>query len=315
MAKDFLFNAQKEELWESLGVEPRPSYSDENTVELFKQLLWKLNRYAFYNAKYSNARVSQDPFRLMSGTQHCNRAIKRQKISGSVHGIIINERATEQNPPSQQNKRQKTSGTDHDTSRPHHHIITDEQPVERSPPSQQCSPAPSLVSPWIDAVALSPIDSPPPQVRYTLPPTQHKPPIRIPFFIVRHTGKITSHTLWFEGRFGSKPLEEFLLTLATELECRANEIERIKLVLRVKTRELEGAKAKGKGKLEGFSVLVEPMNKNDGPEPGALEDDFVLCYHTADRPLVDNHLYSTISNVFWSIIRYDPFPTLAVLVP
>ncbi|KFY91891.1 hypothetical protein V500_04411 [Pseudogymnoascus sp. VKM F-4518 (FW-2643)] len=153
----------------------------------------------------------------------------------------------EKSPPSQQNKRPKTSGPDH------------ERPVEQSHPSQQYNHAPSL-EPQTGAVAPSFIEPPPPQGALALALNLSR---------------------------------SFSLALS-------NDIESIKLVLRVKTREFvremedrsehswrqaistfkdefRSAEAKGKGKLEGVSVLVEPMMRKSDPEPEALEeDDFVL---------------------------------------
>lgn len=108
-------------------------------------------------------------------------------------------------------------------------------------------------------------------------PTPTQATAKIPFFIVRHTGEIVRQTFWEEGRFGSKSLEKFLFSLATKLGRGSNDIESIKLVLRVKTREFvremedrserswrqaistlkdefRSAEAKGKGKLEGVSA-------------------------------------------------------------
>ncbi|KFY65576.1 hypothetical protein V496_02463 [Pseudogymnoascus sp. VKM F-4515 (FW-2607)] len=110
---------------------------------------------------------------------------------------------------------------------------------QKKPLSRQCSPAPSLEPRWTYSVASSSIDFPPPLVQFTyaLPPTQHKPPIQIPFFAVRHTGKIRAIPYGLKGALALKLLKSLPLPFATEPGCRANEIETVKLVLRVKTRE------------------------------------------------------------------------------
>lgn len=258
------------------------------TVELFKQLLWRQNRYAAYNTQVK-ARPSQGSFRVIDWTQDNHHQINRQKRSRPIHQIATDKEAMDQTPPSQQNKREKTSGPDHD-------IITDKRPVEQSPPSQQCSPALSLESPQTDAVALSPIESQPSQVQHTsiLTTTQSKGRIKIPFHIALHSGGKTRQTFWEEGCFGSKSLKEFLPGFAAKLECEANDIERIKLALRLKTLEIEiemdgrsediwematatfryeVRRAQDKGEIDGVDVLVGPVMRKSDPEPGASEEE------------------------------------------
>ncbi|KFY79509.1 hypothetical protein V499_01505 [Pseudogymnoascus sp. VKM F-103] len=101
-------------------------------------------------------------------------------------------------------------------------------------------------------------------------------------------------SFWEEGRFGSKSLKEFLPGLATKLECELNDIEKIKLVLRLETREVDfemEAKrediwemaiatfrneikgARERGELKRVGVLVEPVVRKDGATTGGWDED------------------------------------------
>lgn len=288
MAVAFLSDAQNVGLWNRLKVKPGPSYFKyavlvfqwglgfeflimTRAIEGFMQLFWRQNRYAAHYDKYNRAGQYQDHFQFVDWKQD-NRQNKRPETSGSDHKTITDKEPMEQSPPSRQNKRQKTSGTDHD-------FITDERPVEQSSPSQQCNPAPSLEPPRTGAVAQSPIESPPSQVQCI---TTTQPKVKIPFFIVLNIGEITRQTFWEEGSIGSKSLEEFLFSLATNSGHSPNDIERIKLVLWIETLEIvwemedrserswlraiatfkveiKRATTKGSGKLEGVKMLVEPV--------------------------------------------------------
>ncbi|OBT95970.1 hypothetical protein VE01_06687 [Pseudogymnoascus verrucosus] len=118
--------------------------------------------------------------------------------------------------------------------------------------------------------------------------------VPIPFHILLHSGGKTRQSFWEEGRFSSKSLQEFLPSFAAKLKCAPNDIERIKLVLRLKTREVEIEmearnediweiamatfrdeikRGKAKGEVKGVSVLVEPVMRKGGVETGGWDGD------------------------------------------
>jgi hypothetical protein len=215
----------------------------------------------------------------MSETQDDGRQIKRQKRAGDTYQI-----------------------SDRNISKIHEIITYDhdgfiERAAEQSPLSQQCSLAPPPLAPLqTDAAALPPTKSQsPPHVQHaSILTTQPKGRVQIPFHISLHSSGKTRQSFWAEGRFGSRSLEEFLPSFATKLKCTPNDIERIKLVLRLETREVEIEmearseniwemamttfrdeirRAKDKGEAEGVNVLVEPVMRRGDPEPGDLEEE------------------------------------------
>ena len=172
-----------------------------------------------------------------------------------------------------------------------------ERATEQSPLSQQFSHAPPPLAPLqTDAAALPPTESQSaPHVQHkSALTTQPKGRVLIPFHTSLHNNGITRQSFWEEGRFGSKSLEEFLPGFAAKLRCAPNDIERIKLVLRLKTREVEIEmearnedvweiamatfrdeikRAKTKGEVKGASVLVEPVMRKGGAETGGWDED------------------------------------------
>lgn len=223
------------------------------------QLCWKQNKYAYNNAKYPQQ--SQDRIRCIGATQYDDRQTKRRKMAG-------------------------------DTFITYDHDGFMERATEQSPLSQQFSPAPPPLAPLqTDAAALPPTESQSaPHVQHkSALTTQPKGRVLIPFHTSLHNNGITRQSFWEEGRFGSKSLKEFLPSLAVKLECELNDIEKIKLVLRLETREVdfemearrediwemavatfrnEIKGAREQGELKGVSVLVEPVVRKDGAETG-----------------------------------------------
>ena len=170
--------------------------------------------------------------------------------------------------------------------------------IEKSPSSQQYNPAPSSLAPLqTDAVALPPTEFQSlSHVRDAsiLTTTQSKGRVIIPFHILLHSSGKTRQSFWEEGRFGSKSLEEFLPSFAEKLKCAPDDIERIKLVLRLRTREVEFEmearseeiwemmkdafrdeieRAKAKGEAKGVNVLVEPVMRKSDQEPGHWDEE------------------------------------------
>lgn len=161
--------------------------------------------------------------------------------------------------------------------------------------SQQLgSSPPPLASLWTDAPP--PTESqPPPHVKHAyILTTQSKDRVLIPVHTLLHSNGMTRQSFWEDGRFGSKSLGEFLPGLAAKLECALNDIEKIKLVLRLKIREVEVEmetrrediwemaiatfrneirRAKEKGEVKGVSVLVEPVMRKGGAETGGWDED------------------------------------------
>jgi hypothetical protein len=147
-----------------------------------------------------------------------------------------------------------------------------------------------------DAAALLPTKSQsPPHVQHaSILTTQPKGRVQIPFHISLHSSGKTRQSFWAEGRFGSKSLEKFLPGFAAKLKCAPNNIERIKLVLWLETREVkiemearrediwemaiatfrdEIKRAKVKGEVKGVSVLVEPVMRKGSAETGDWDKD------------------------------------------
>jgi hypothetical protein len=229
------------------------------------QLCWKQNKYAYNNAKYPQP--SQRRIRSMGATEYNDRRqIKRRKRAGDTLIAYSHDRF----------------------------MVLE---TEQNPLSQQFSPAPPPLAPLqTDAAALPPTESQlPPHVQqaYILT-TQPKGRVLIPFHTSLHNNGITRQSFWEEGRFGSKSLKEFLPGLATKLECELNDIEKIKLVLQLETREVDfemEAKrediwemaiatfrneikgARERGELKRVSVLVEPVVRKDGAEMGGWDED------------------------------------------
>ncbi|KFY80893.1 hypothetical protein V499_00303 [Pseudogymnoascus sp. VKM F-103] len=265
MAQAFLSDAVEEEFWSNRkGGDSIPKGSDEETVNLLMQLLWKQNKYAYNNANYP--KPSQDRIRRIGATQYNDQQTKRRKRDD---GIFI--------------------AYDHDGFM--------ERATEQSSLSQQFSPAPPPLAPLqTDTAALPPTESQsPPHVQHVFAlTTEPKGRVPIPFHISLYSGGKTRQSFWEEGRFGSKSLQEFLPSFAAKLKCAPNDIERIKLVLRLKTRDVEIEmearnediweiamatfrdeikRGKAKGEVKGVSVLVEPVMRKGGVETGGWDED------------------------------------------
>lgn len=244
------------------------------------QLLWKQNRYSDYNTKYTH-KQSRKRYRRTSETHDDDiRQIKRQKIAenqtpncniSDVHEIIANDRFIKR--AAQQN---------------HSSLQRNHAQLPLSPPET-------------DAGALPPAEFQSPHVQHAsiIKTSQPKNHVLIPFYIVSHGSGITRHSFWEEGRFGSRSLEEFVTSCAEKLKCTPDNIERIELVLRLKTLKIdfgmdvrsesiwrtamaafkkEVKLANDKGEIMEAKVLVEPKLKRDGLEIRDWEedDDFVL---------------------------------------
>ncbi|OBT51066.1 hypothetical protein VE04_08595 [Pseudogymnoascus sp. 24MN13] len=137
------------------------------------------------------------------------------------------------------------------------------------------------------------------QSRPTAPPA--KAPLPIPFHILQHTDGITRQTFWEAGRFGTKPLDEFLGDLAEKLRRLPAYFSMVKLVLRLGPLEIDAdveagredvweimkgtfkdeirrAKVRGIG-IGAVNVLVQPvMMEKGGSQCGGdgEEDEFEL---------------------------------------
>ncbi|KAL5350986.1 hypothetical protein ACLOAV_004559 [Pseudogymnoascus australis] len=266
MAQAFLSDAVEEGFWSTRkGGDSISNCSNEETVNVLMQLFWKQNKYAYNNAKYSQP--SQRRIRSMGATEYNDR---------------------------RQNKGRKRAG---DTLVAYSHDRFMVLETGKNLLSQQFSTAPPPLAPLhTDAAALPPAESQlPPDVQHKSALTaQQKGRVPIPFHISLYRGGKTLQSFWEEGRFGSKSLEEFLLDLAAKLKCAPNDIERIKLVLRLKTREveieMEGRneaiweiamatfrdeikRAETKGGLRGVSVLVESVMRKGDAKTGGWDED------------------------------------------
>ncbi|KFY77954.1 hypothetical protein V499_02788 [Pseudogymnoascus sp. VKM F-103] len=181
-----------------------------------------------------------------------------------------------------------------------------------SPPLHSPSPAPLNVPIPQDSrlkpsppptKQLPPAQHPPPPTKHSVTPTAPpaKAPLPIPFHILQHTDGITRQTFWEAGRFGTKPLDEFLGDLAEKLRCRPADITMVKLVLRLGPLEIDAdveagredvweimkgtfkdeirrAKVRGIG-IGAVNVLVQPvMMEKGGSQCGGdgEEDEFEL---------------------------------------
>lgn len=225
------------------------------------QLCWKQTKYADNNAKYPQS--SQRRIRCMDAREY-RRQIKHRKRAG---GTLI--------------------------------AYNDDQVMvletEQNHLSQQLSPAPPPLAPLqTDAAALPPTKLQPLVQHKSALTTQPKGRILLPFHTLLHNNGVTYQSFWEEGRFGSKSLKEFLPGLAAKLGCELNIIEKVKLVLRLETREVEFKmeatnediwgvamatfrdeikRAKAKCEVNGASVLVEPVMRRNGAETVGWNED------------------------------------------